>query len=61
MTIKELLKKNGITQDEFAHHLGKTREGLNKKLNHGKADQGLLDSLEKLVAKKRGVYFRIEL
>ena len=61
MTIKEALKKNGITQEEFAKYLGKTREGLNKSLNHGKPNQSLIDSLKVLVGEKRGFKFDITL
>lgn len=61
MEIKAALKRNGITQDEFAKYLGKTREGLNKALNHGSPSQAMIDSLKVLVGKKRGFIFDITL
>jgi len=61
MNIKEALKKNGITQEEFANYLGKTREGLNKTINHGKSNQSIIDSLKVFVSKKRGIEFNISL
>lgn len=61
MNVKEALKKNGITQEEFAQYLGKTREGLNKTLNHGKPSQSIIDSLKLIVSKKRGIEFNISL
>lgn len=61
MEIKAALKRNNITQDEFAKYLKRTREGLNKALNHGKDDVALLDSLKVFVGKKRGFIFDIKL
>jgi len=59
MEIKAALKRNGVTQGEFASYLGKTREGLNKALNHNKTSQSMLDSLKVFIGKKRGFNFDI--
>jgi len=61
MNIKQILKDNNITQDEFAEYLGVTREGLNKNLNHCEPSKSMIDSLKLLVARKRGVTFDINL
>lgn len=61
MQIKELLDKNKITQEDFAKYLGMSRVGLNKKINHGKPKQYILDSLKMYVARKRGIKFDISL
>lgn len=59
MTLKEKLKANNITQEEFAKHLGMTREGFNMNLNKGKQKKSMEDTLKLFLAEKRG--FKIEL
>lgn len=61
LEIKQILKNNKITQDEFAQYLGLSREGLNKSLNHGKQKKGLVNNLKMMVAEKRGVKLDISL
>lgn len=60
MDIKSILKKEGITQDEFASHLGQTRVGVNKSLKQEPSKERI-HSLKILVAQKRGVAFDIDL
>ena len=61
MEIKQILKDNKITQDEFAQYVGLTRVGLNKSLNHGEQKQGLINNLKMMVAEKRGIKLEIKL
>ena len=61
MEIKQILKNNSITQDEFAEYLGLDRVSLNKNLNHGKQRKGMINNLKMLVAEKRGIKFEIAL
>lgn len=58
--LKERLKENQITQEEFASYLDMTRVGLNKTLNHGRrVPKSFLDSLKLLIAEKRGITITI--
>jgi len=61
ININEILKKNNITQKEFAEYLGMTREALNTNINHGKQRNGMINNLKLFVAKKRGIIFDIEI
>lgn len=61
MNIKEILKANKITQEEFADHIGMTREGLNLNLNKGNQKKMMIDSLKLLVSEKRGVKIDVKL
>ena len=60
MNIKETLKANNITQEEFASYLGMTREGFNMNLNKGKQKKSMEDSLKLFLAEKRGFSFKLE-
>ena len=60
MNIKETLKANGITQEEFANHLGVTREGLNLNLNKGKQKKSIEEALKLYLAEKRGFSFELK-
>jgi DNA-binding transcriptional regulator YiaG len=62
MNIKEILKANKITQEEFAKYIGMTREGLNMKLNREcEIEKPILDSLKLLIMEKRGLKIEINL
>ena len=62
MNIKQILKENKITQEEFAVYIGMTREGLNMKLNReGDVEKPIIDSLKLLVMEKRGLTIDIKL
>ena len=62
MNIKQILKENKITQEEFAVYIGMTREGLNMKLNReGEIEKPIIDSLKLLVMEKRGLTIDIKL
>jgi len=59
MEIKQILKDNNITQDEFASYIEMSRVGLNKTLNNNRKTKLLLNSLKVLLAEKQGVEFNI--
>lgn len=62
MNIKQILKDNKITQEEFANYIGMTREGLNMKLNRdSKIDKPIIDSLKLMVMEKRGLKINIDI
>ena len=61
MDIKQTLKDNKITQEEFALYLGLTRENFNIYLNHGKQKQSIIDSLKIFIMEKRGIKIDITL
>ena len=61
MNIKEILKANRITQEEFADYLGMTRGGLNLKINRDKPSQSIINNLKFLVAEKRGIKIAVNL
>ena len=61
MDIKQTLKDNKITQEEFANYLGIDRVNLNINLNHGKQKQSIIDSLKIFIMEKRGVKIDITL
>jgi transcriptional regulator with XRE-family HTH domain len=60
--VKEILKKNNSTQEDFANYLGLDRVSLNKNINHAKKTrQSMIDSLKMFIAQKRGIRFEIDL
>ena len=59
MEIKQILKDNKITQDEFASYIDMSRAGLNKTINNNRKTKLLLNSLKVLLAEKQGVEFNI--
>ena len=62
MNIKQILKENKITQEEFAVYIGMTREGLNMKLNReGEIEKPIIDSLKLLVMEKRKLTIDVKL
>ena len=61
MDIKQTLKDNKITQEEFANYLGIDRVNLNINLNHGKQKQSIIDSLKIFIMEKRGIKIDITL
>ena len=61
MDIKQTLKDNKITQEEFAKYLGIDRVNLNINLNHGKQKQSIIDSLKIFIMEKRGIKIDITL
>lgn len=61
MDIKQILKDNSITQDEFADYVGLSRVGLNKNLNHGTQSKSLKNNLKMMIAEKRGIVIDVNL
>ena len=62
MNIKQVLKENKITQEEFAKYIGMTREGLNIKLNReSEIKKPIIHSLKLMVMEKRGLKIDLKL
>jgi transcriptional regulator with XRE-family HTH domain len=61
MNVKEILKSNGITQEEFANYIGIDRVSLNKNLNNSTQKKGMINNLKMIVAEKRGIKIEIAL
>jgi transcriptional regulator with XRE-family HTH domain len=59
MDIKQILKDNHITQEEFANYIDMSRIGLNNTLKNKRKTTLLLNSLKVLLAEKQGVEFNI--
>jgi transcriptional regulator with XRE-family HTH domain len=59
MDIKQILKDNHITQEEFASYINMSRIGLNNTLKNKRKTTLLLNSLKVLLAEKQGVEFNI--
>ncbi len=59
MDIKQILKDNHITQEEFASYIDMSRIGLNNTLKNKRKTTLLLNSLKDLLAEKQGVEFNI--
>jgi transcriptional regulator with XRE-family HTH domain len=59
MDIKQILKDNHITQEEFASYIDMSRIGLNNTLKNKRKTTLLLNSLKVLLAEKQGVEFNI--
>jgi transcriptional regulator with XRE-family HTH domain len=57
--IKQILKDNHITQEEFANYIDMSRIGLNNTLKNKRKTTLLLNSLKVLLAEKQGVEFNI--
>lgn len=56
MNIKQILKDNGISQEEYASRIGLSRTAINLSLNgEGKQRRSDLDTLKLMIAEKRGV------
>mgnify|MGYP003660086928 CR=1 FL=1 len=53
LEIKQILKDNKITQEEFAQYVGLSRVGLNKNLNHGQQKEGLIKNLNQMIEEKK--------
>ncbi len=66
MDIKEILKSNDITQQEFAEYTGYGRQWLSTILNKNPADKSLVrksltNSLKLLLLEKRGIVVELGL
>lgn len=59
MDIKQILKDNHITQEEFANYINMSRIGLNNTLKNKRKTTLLLNSLKVLLAEKQGIEFNI--
>jgi transcriptional regulator with XRE-family HTH domain len=57
--IKQILKDNHITQEEFANYINMSRIGLNNTLKNKRKTTLLLNSLKVLLAEKQGIEFNI--
>lgn len=55
MDIKEVLKINKITQQEFADFMGYSRQSLSGTLRDGKERKSLINNLKLILLEKRGV------
>jgi transcriptional regulator with XRE-family HTH domain len=55
MDIKEVLKTNKITQQEFADFMGYSRQSLSGTLRDGKERKSLINNLKLILLEKRGV------
>ena len=60
MDIKQTLKDNKITQEEFADHIDLSRTALNLNLNGGEQKKPMIDCLNLLLAEKKGVTINID-
>jgi transcriptional regulator with XRE-family HTH domain len=55
MDIKEVVKTNKITQQEFADFMGYSRQSLSGTLRDGKERKSLINNLKLILLEKRGV------
>ena len=55
MDIKEVLKANKISQQEFADFMGYTRQSLHYTLTNNKERKSLMNNLKLILLEKRGV------
>lgn len=53
MNIKEILKSNDITQQEFADYMGYTRQSLSGTLRDGKERKSLINNLKLIILEKK--------
>ena len=55
MDIKEVLKTNKITQQDFADYMGYTRQSLSGTFREGKERKSLINNLKLATAEKNGI------